>query len=58
MTFFGTHKIAHCKITSKHPLTLNAPMQLEIELLQLVVVIKCTMYTNVLIKILKFVVEL
>ena len=35
-----------------------APIQLQIELLELAVIIKCTIYTNVLIKAIKFVVEL
>jgi len=35
-----------------------APIKLQIELLELAVITKCTMYTNVLIKIIIFVVEL
>jgi len=35
-----------------------APIQLQIELVELAVIIKCTIYTNVLIKTIKFVVEL
>jgi len=47
MTLLAHSKMAHCKITLEHP---YAPIQLQIELLELTVIIKCTMYTNVLIK--------
>jgi len=52
MTLLAHSKMAHCNITSKHP---YVPIQWQIELLELAVIIKCTMYT---LKIIKFVVEL
>jgi len=55
MTLLAHNKMAHCNITSKHP---YAPIQWQIELLESAEIIKYTMYTNVLIKNNKFVVEL
>jgi len=47
MAILAHSKMAHCKITSKHP---YAPIQWQIELLELAIIIKYTLYTNVFIK--------